>query len=214
MARRKPISILRGKANLQRRFGRRPPRSVTLIVCEGHTEREYFEAARIHYKLTTAEVIVAENTVGPAPISVVECATERAMERGGYDTVFCVFDRNGHESFQRARDTIGTLAARKRHPLQIREAISIPCFELWVLLHFVQTDAPFGGCAEVIDRIRSGPMPSYQKADAETARQLMASLNAALSNADWLERRGGVNDYNPYTTVHRVLHHFASVAGL
>jgi hypothetical protein len=28
------------------------PHSITLIICEGETEQEYFEAARIHYHLT------------------------------------------------------------------------------------------------------------------------------------------------------------------
>lgn len=60
-------------------------------MCEGETEQGYFEAARIHFQLTTAEVVVADNTKGAAPISVVECAEERAAEQGGYDTIFCVF---------------------------------------------------------------------------------------------------------------------------
>ena len=68
------ISKLRGSKTFRRRPGQKPPRSITLIVCEGETEQEYFEVARIHYGLTNAEVIVAENAVGSAPISVVECA--------------------------------------------------------------------------------------------------------------------------------------------
>ncbi|MBI4493238.1 MAG: RloB domain-containing protein [Chloroflexi bacterium] len=103
MARRTPISKLRGSESFRRTPGRKRPRSITLIVCEGETEQAYFEAARIHYGLTTAEVILAENTKGPAPISVVKCAEEKCGERGGYDRVFCIFDRDGSAARNRGR---------------------------------------------------------------------------------------------------------------
>jgi hypothetical protein len=55
-------------------------------------------------------------------------------------------------------------------------------------------------------------MPDYEKADDAIAKQLVARAKAAIENADWLEARAANNDYNPYTSVHRVLRHFASVA--
>ena len=211
MARRKPVSHLRGTESFRRRPGRKSPRSITLIVCEGETEQEYFEAARIKYGLTTAEIILAENTIGPAPISVVRCAEDRCAEPGSYDKVFCVFDRDGHENFDRARERINTLAKRKKKPLPIQEAISIPCFEYWVLLHHERTDAPFHRCSDAIDQVRNH-MPGYVKADATIARQLMARVADALGNAEWVEGRAKNNDYNPYTSVYHVLRHFAKVA--
>jgi hypothetical protein len=212
MARRIPISKLRGRRSFRRTAGQKPPRSITLIVCEGETEQAYFEAARIKFGLTTAEAILAENTKGPAPISVVECAEGKCAERGGYDRIYCVFDRDGHESFDRAREKIESLAGRKKKPLPIQEAISIPCFELWVLLHYEKTDAPFIHCANVIDRLRNH-MPGYEKANTAIARQIVARVADALGNADWLEARAVNNNYNPYTSVHKVLRHFEAVAG-
>ena len=211
MARRIPIAKLRGDGSFNRSAGRKPPRSITLIVCEGETEMAYFKAARVHYELTTAEVVLADNTVGSAPISVVQCAEEKCGEPGGYDKVFCVFDRDGHESFDRARKRIQELARRKRAPLPIKEAISIPCFELWVLLHFEQSDRPFNRCAEVIRQIRERHLPDYEKADDVVARQLVASVAVAVGNADWMEGRAEANDYNPFTSVHHVLRHFDAV---
>src|SRR5229473_3156494 len=126
------ISKLRASGSFRRRPGQKPPRSITLIVCEGETEQEYFGAARIRYGLTTAEIILAENTKGSAPISVVECAEEKSGEPGGYDMIYCVFDRDGHQSFDKAREKIRAMAGRKKKPLPIEEAISIPCFEVWV----------------------------------------------------------------------------------
>lgn len=56
------ISKLRGRESFRRRPGRKLPRSITLIVCEGETEQEYFDVVRIHYGLTNAEVVIADNT--------------------------------------------------------------------------------------------------------------------------------------------------------
>lgn len=211
MARRTPISQPRGSRSFRRSEGRNPPLSITLIVCEGETEQAYFEAARIRYGLTRAEVIVAPNTVGSAPKSVVQCAEKKCGERGGYDRVFCVFDRDGHESFGWARNRIAMLANRKRKALPIREAISVPCFELRVLLHHEKTDKPFTRCAEVVERVRVR-VPGYEKANATIARQLMAHLGTAVENSLWLEQRAGNNNFNPYTSVHHVIGHFAQVA--
>ena len=212
MARRQPISPLRNGASLQRKSGRKPPRSITLIVCEGETEEAYFQAARRHFGLTSAEVVVAENTVGAAPISVVQCAETKCAEPGGYDKVYCVFDRDGHESFDRARSKIEALAGRRRAPLPIEAAISVPCFELWVLLHHERTDAAFARCQEVVDRIRHRHLPGYRKADATVSRQLVALIETAVRNADWLEALREANDGNPYTSVHRIIRRFREAA--
>jgi RloB-like protein len=181
-------------------------------VCEGETEQEYFEAARIHYHLTTAEVVVADNTKGSAPISVVECAEERAAEQGGYDTIFCVFDRDGHQSFDRALAKIRGLASRSRNRLNMHEAISVPCFELWVLLHFERSDRPFQKCADVVGRIRREHLDGYVKANDEIARHLLLRVETALANARWLEGRTGIGNENPSTSVNAVLQHLKDVA--
>ena len=55
-------------------------------------------------------------------------------------------------------------------------------------------------------------MPEYEKADATVAGKLMAKVEDAIGNADWVEGRAENNAYNPYTSVHPVLKHFAAVA--
>jgi hypothetical protein len=208
------ISRPRSTASFRRRPGNKPPRSITLIVCEGETEREYFDAARAHYGLSRTEVVIAENTEGSAPISVVKCALKKSGEAGGYDWIFCVFDRDDHESFQRARKAIDTLSRRKKKPLPIGEAISIPCFELWLLLHFERSDASFSNCDDVIRRLRGHyKIPGYEKANTHIARLLMAHINTAIENAEWLEERAEVNGWNPYTSAHKLLRHLARCGG-
>ena len=156
---------------------------------------------------------MAENTVGSAPISVVQCAEKKCAERGGYEKVYCVMDRDGHESFDQARATIKALAGRTRKPLPIEEAVSIPCFEVWVLLHFERADPPFNRCIDVIQRIRDNHMPGYEKANRAVIKQLMQKIDEAISNAQWLETRAANNNHNPFTSIHKVVQHFIDVAG-
>lgn len=103
------------------------------------------------------------------------------------------------------------LAGRRVKPLPIKEAISIPCFELWVLLHFERTDAPVDRCADVSHRVRSH-LPNYRKGGAGISRQLLENVDTAIRHAVWLEARAGGNDLNPYTSVPEILQHFADVS--
>lgn len=206
------LSPIRRDSRLRRRPGNRPPRSVTLIVCEGETELEYLTALCNRLGLRPTEVILAENTEGSAPISVVTCAERRAKEWGGYDHIFCVFDRDSHESFERARSRIRQLASRRSAALPIREIVSIPCFEIWVLLHFEQSDAQFAECSEVLSRIRDRHMPDYVKAKVRVANALVDRLDVALASAAWLELRAEGNNWNPYTEVHQLVEHLRTVA--
>lgn len=181
-------------------------------MCEGETEQMYFQATRSHFGLTTAEVVVADKTKGSAPISVVHHAQERAREPGGYDYIFCVLDRDGHESFNRARRKIHELANRARNPLPIHETISVPCFEMWVLLHFEKTDSPFLKCDDVAARITRNHIDGYTKADPNTAKQLMTHIEAALINSVWLASRTEIISENPSTSVHKLVQHLKSVS--
>lgn len=208
---RRPLAPLRKTASFRRTAGRKVPRSITLIVCEGETERAYFQAVRVLFDLSSTEVIVAEDN-DSAPSSVVEYALHRCAEPGGYDKVFCVFDRDNHESFQRACDRVRSLATRTRNPLPIAVAVSIPCFEFWLLLHFERTDAPFHRCDDVIQRLR-GYLPGYTKADPAAIQQCLDRLPDALAYADWLAQRAIDNAANPSTSVHYVLRHLEHAVG-
>ena len=206
------VSPIRREHSLRRKPGRRAPRSLTLIVCEGETEVQYFSALRARLGLLPTEIVLANNKKGSAPINVVECAERKARERGSYEHIFCVFDRDAHESFERARERIRVLASRRTSPLPMREIVSVPCFEIWVLLHFERSDAQFSDCAAVHARIRARTMPDYAKASVRVANRLVDQVTVALSHAAWLERRIAAHGDNASTTVHRRVEHLQRVA--
>jgi hypothetical protein len=84
-------------AALRRRGPTREPYDRILIVCEGEkTEPDYFEDLRRHFRLSSANIEIAENDEGSNPINVVDCAIKRYRSDRGYDRVYCVFDRDRH----------------------------------------------------------------------------------------------------------------------
>jgi len=124
-----------------RRPPNRDPGRRILIVAEGEvTEREYFEAFRRWCKNPRVELDF-ESPAG-VPLSLVArakaCRTRADQEaaRAGdsflrYDEVWCVFDVDEHPGVAKAR------AIALDAGLQL--AMSNPCFELWLLLHFVES---------------------------------------------------------------------------
>lgn len=125
---------------------RRPsldPRPRVLVVCEGRvTEPQYFDAFRREEENQLVEVLI--DSEGGAPKTLVERAAIRKKnseeearrerdENLKYDEIWCVFDVDQHphipDARQQARDN------------GINLAISNPCFELWLLLHFREQNA-------------------------------------------------------------------------
>ncbi|MGI5245589.1 RloB family protein [Dactylosporangium sp. CA-139066] len=126
-------------ASLRRRVGDRRPRKTLVVLCEGiRTEPEYLEALRRDPEVRDAAAVdirIERGASGAVPLTLVRRAIEireRARrEEGEIDEVWCLYDVEWpvhHPSLAEARD----LAAR--HGINL--AVSNPCFELWLVLHF------------------------------------------------------------------------------
>jgi hypothetical protein len=174
----------------------------------------YCEALRRAHRLSAAEIVIPDDIGGSNPLRLVDYAARRAKEGGGYDHIFCVFDRYTHHQFNTARSKLAALASGKRS-IPIQEAISIPAFELWILLHFERVERPFADCGEVIRRLRdAGHIPNYEKADRALAERLIAFVGEAVDRARWLEERARVAQFtNPYTNVHDLVQVLRNLGG-
>ena len=98
----------RDRGSLRRRGPIREPYDRVLIVCEGSkTEPNYLRELVAHHQLSSANIQITGDG-GSAPNSVVEHAIELFNKDPDYQSVFCVFDRDGHARFedavQRVRD--------------------------------------------------------------------------------------------------------------
>lgn len=195
--------------NQQRPLRRRPPsidpRPRILIVCEGIvTEPEYFEAFRQEEQNRLVEVVIDDE--GGVPKTLVERAAlrkksaDKEAEREHddnlrFDEVWCVFDVDQHPNLPDAR--------QQARDNGIELAVSNPCFELWLLLHFVDHSAHIG--RQAIASLLRKHIRAYRK--HVPFESLRTGYLDAVRRAKVLEKRcidseneGG----NPSTGVYRL----------
>ena len=131
----------RKASELRRKEGKKPAYDRLLIVCEGKkTEPNYFEELRQRARLPSAHVKVLHSEAGTEPRQVVEYAEQVFKASKAYDKVYAVFDRDEHLSYAdaiamaQARD--GKLKNDEGTVVSFEAIVSVPSFELWLLLHY------------------------------------------------------------------------------
>ncbi|MCW5621318.1 MAG: RloB domain-containing protein [Burkholderiales bacterium] len=159
---------------LRRRAAQRKPADRLLIVCEGaKTEPLYLGEIRQSLRLPTANVQVQPAAYGTAPLQVVNYAEalfrhgNRALriEARTFDRIVAVFDRDDHHTYHTALEKAASLDGRMTNDEKLRvpfdTVVSVPCFELWLLLHFEDVFAPLHRDA-VLQRLKAH-LPGYAK---------------------------------------------------
>jgi hypothetical protein len=185
---------------------------IYLIVCEGKkTEPEYFNDLRNHERLASITVKVC-GECGSAPISVVEHAIQlyKDMTKEGetVEGIFCVFDKDNHESFFRA---CALIEKSKKENMPITAVFSIPCFEYWLLLHFQYNRAPFQGKGNAsIAGVVCKQVQAHIKGYTKGAKGLYAKLKCKQADAISHSQRAiedvdATGQDNPSTYVHTLV---------
>lgn len=197
--------------SLKRLPAKRDPYDVVLIVCEGgKTEPNYFRELRDAFRLNTANIQIVGKECGSAPRNVVSFAIEKYKQEKGYDRVYCLFDKDRHPTYNEALTRVRDTNLAKGH--SIYAITSVPCFEIWLLLHFHYTTRAFGGrgpdtsiCAEVIEELQRD-LPDYTKGMKDLFARLQDRLDEALDNASRLKvYNESVGSDNPSTEVHKLV---------
>lgn len=194
--------------DLRRRAAKRDPYAKILIVCEGEkTEPHYFSDARNYYALNTANIEVC-GECGSDPSSILSYAKQRYREardaRDSFDRVYCVFDKDSHHHYDK---TIKEIAAQKPHNCFFA-ITSVPCFEYWLLLHYVYSTKPYAGlpgnsAGNQILADLQGSFPEYQKGRDAVFTELIGQLDFAINNAERsLKAAATAHTDNPTTHVH------------
>lgn len=196
---------------LRRKLAKRAPYDVVLIVCEGSkTEPNYFSDLRKHLRLSNANIVIADKTTGTDPFSIVNFAIKKYNEDKNpiYDYVFCVLDKDKHSTYDKALDKIRGTRLKKA---TIHAINSIPCFEIWILLHYVYTTRSFSAagdasnCELVVSEIKHY-IPDYQKGSRDIYAKLSDKMDTAITNTKRLEsfhETSGTD--NPSTKVHELV---------
>jgi hypothetical protein len=186
--------LLRRKAQLQ-------PAERLLIVCEGSkTEPWYLGEIRQQLWLPSASVQVKPAADGTKPLRIVEYA-ERLFTKGqrtrgiharSFDRVVVVFDRDEHHSYRAALPRVAALNGRldndERVKVPFEAVVSVPCFELWLLLHFEDAYAPLHR-DEAVGRLRAH-LAGYAKGQGAHWSATRERLGAATQRANMLVRAG------------------------
>lgn len=207
----------RQAARLARRKARRAGYDRILIVSEGSkTEPQYFEEIRIHHRLHTANVQVHPSSLGTQPAQVLAYAEQlfihgdlaKGVRPRAFEQIYAVFDRDNHATYHQALDQAAALNGKLRNDLdqivKFSAVPSVPCFELWLLLHFEQVLAPLRR-ADVYRRLRQH-LHGYDKGQAGHFERTRALLGTAMQRATHLASINNPRDgTTPFTDVHRVV---------
>src|SRR5258708_15670003 len=128
-----------GERPLKRKVATRRPRKPLLIFCEGErTEPEYLHALKrlpAVRDVAAVDLRVETGQGGSVPrtlVSLAVAARGRAIdEEAEIDEFWCVFDVEWPRNHPGLRE-----AVEQAERNSIRVAVSNPCFELWLILHF------------------------------------------------------------------------------
>ena len=176
----------------KRKTHQRKPHKVILIIGEGQTEEAYFQAVRQKLRSPLLRLEIEPAKTKSDPVNLVKKAKLR-HKTGDYDYVFCVFDGDKAAEAQQAQQHLGKCGDK------VRGFISVPCFEVWLTLHFEYSDAALLDCQQSEARLKRHWSVYAKGCDCDC---LMPRLDTACENAIWLERQ---KHAYPYTDLHHLI---------
>lgn len=188
-----------------RREAFKDPQPLILVVCEGAvTEPEYLRGFRVACRNPRVEIEVVGGKGAPKTLvefaKAFKLAKQRQAKKEGdenlaYDQVWCVFDIDQHPNVTEARQ----MAAAN----SILLAISNPCIELWLLLHF--REQPGMQDRSVLQGMMKQFIPGYTK--HVNYADYAAGYGDAARRARQLEKNASADNdagRNPTTGVWRL----------
>jgi len=203
-----------GAGRILRGAKTRPVKRTVLIVGEGQeTEPNYFRELKCESVVSERFAVTVKKGHGRSPEAVAEEAIKykhRAESREeDYDEVWCVLDVERLGSRQSLEKAV-TMAGQN----SIELCLSNPCFEVWLLAHFVRESRSHSGCASVEQRLnlhwRQLCRQVYRKGDERVYARICHLTGTAIGNAKLVretDHRDVANtaDANSSTEVYRLV---------
>lgn len=170
---------------------KRAPYDRILIVTEGSkTEPLYFREIKAHLRLPSTNICVLPSKIGTDPLSVVEFAQQlfekgdrhKNIEPRSFEKVFAVFDRDDHTTYfdalKKAKSLDGKMKNDEKKFISFKAIASVPCFEIWLLLHFEDVNTSVHR-NEVFSRLKRH-LPKYEKSSANIFEATRKNLQNAM----------------------------------
>lgn len=176
----------RAPSPLARKVATRRPRKTLVVFCEGErTEPLYLEALKKHPKVKDVAAvdlhIAAEHGMPETLVfSAIKARDRSADEDGEVDEFWCVFDVEWPRNHPRLRE-----AVQQARDNDIKLAISNPCFEIWLILHFERHGSWLGNddARRLRRRLDGAPDKNLDPA------KYMPLVGKAMDNAAALDKR-------------------------
>lgn len=199
----------RSGKDLRRKAPKRPPYPRVLVVCEGSkTEVNYFEEIHQESRIPTLHVRVIHSPQGQEPQQIVEGAIDEFGKSKSFERVYAVFDRDEHQTYANAiamaEASNGNLKNEERAAVSFEAVVSVPSFELWLLLHFANIQAWLHR-AEALQRLKEH-LEDYEKGRKGTYAATIEHLPTATQRAAALKAQfSRLPGADAYTDVHELV---------
>jgi len=191
-------------SSLRRGQPTRKPYDRILIVCEGEkTEPNYFNEIRQEARISTLHIRIL-HSVGTQPLQVVSFAEAEFQKTKQFEQVFAVFDRDDHTTYAnaiaKAESLNGKLKNDEGKPVVFKAIASVPCFELWLLLHYASIQSYFHR-REILHQLRTH-ISNYEKGQDGIYKLTQEYLLVATERAQFLKKHfSRIPGNDPYTDV-------------
>lgn len=177
---------------------RRPPtrrsRPLVLVVCGAkRTEMQYLSGLRAHLGSRAIDIQIVDHPRSPEHV-VTYARDYVRRSHTDFDETWCVVDVDNFDLNRARRTAVGA---------GIELAISSPCFELWLLLHYEQCAAYLPKCSDAHRKLQKH-IVNYDKADLRFTN-FVNGLNSAIARAKALNSGGVPDSKNPSTSVWRLV---------
>jgi hypothetical protein len=177
--------------SLRRGQPSREPYDRILIVCEGQkTEPNYFHGIRQEARISTLQIRILHSD-GTQPLQVVQFAEAEFEKSRQFEKVFAVFDRDDHPTYARAiakaESLDGKLKNDESKPVPFKAIVSVPCFELWLLLHYANIQSYFHR-KEILLQLRTH-ITNYKKGKDGIYELTKEKLTTAIERAQFLRNQ-------------------------
>jgi len=210
---------IRTAKELVRRKANKDSYETVWIVCEDSKSAcSYLKKFIQHFRLNAANVVVIPSP-GSAPITVVNYAIEIAQNTPDIDRIFCIFDRDNHESYLRAIDKLNRHKPKRKDKSKPQFTIitSTPCFELWLLLHHRYTTKSYSptGNKSAADNLISDlreEIPHYTKNASSWFSNSNDKLYIAIKHSKKLTKHNQeTKSLNPQTNFHVIVEYLINL---
>ena len=211
----------RSVSDLKRNVGSRnnPERQLQpriLIVCED-SKSSAFYLEELAKDLGLSAVTVEGKRCGSAPSSVLAFAQEQyensVKDRNPYYRVYCVFDRDKHDCFDTTVQAIADIKPKNT----FFAVTTMPCFEFWLMLHFVYDTSPYQASANKTSCGNANTKLKLHWADyGKNKRGIYAHskdyMQTAINHAKLLVNHNlTTNSINPQTNIHTLVEYLQSI---